>query len=262
MPARALSGGPSLARLARALRELIFPPACLGCGGPLEEGEPFLCPACAARVEPMGETPCRRCGRRLETRLAAGGECPACRRWPPPYDLARAVARHDGPLAEALRRFKYGGSYVLGPGLAGLLAAGAPSEILAWAEMAAPVPLHPRRLLRRGFNQSLILALGLARRPGLKIVPRLLSRLRHTRPQVGLGPRERAANVAGAFAVNPDLAHLARGRRVLIVDDVFTTGATVSECARALLAAGAAGAAVLTLTRGGDPTAGLPKRVG
>jgi ComF family protein len=105
--------------------------------------------------------------------------------------------------------------------------------------------------MRRGFNQALVLARGLERHRGLAVAPRLLKRLRHTRPQVGLSPRERAANVAGAFALGRGQRTLARGRRVLLLDDVYTTGATVAECARVLLAAGAAEVRVLTLTRGG-----------
>jgi ComF family protein len=177
--------------------------------------------------------------------------CPGCRLDPPAFARARAVALHTGPLAEAVRRFKYDGRYALGPGLAALLARDAPSELLGWAELAAPVPLHPWRLLRRGFNQAQELARGLQRHHGLAVAPRLLTRLRHTRPQVGLSPRQRVANVAWAFGVNPRQTHLARGRRVLLLDDVLTTGATVSECARVLLAAGAAEVSVLTLTRAG-----------
>jgi predicted amidophosphoribosyltransferase len=95
-----------------------------------------------------------------------------------------------------------------------------------------------------------VLARGLEKTRGLSVAPRLLKRLRHTRPQVGLHPRERAANVAGAFALGRGQEALLQGRRVLLLDDVYTTGATVAECARVLLAAGAAEVAVLTLTRG------------
>jgi ComF family protein len=234
-----------LRNLGRAWRGLLFPPACLGCGEGLDEGE-FLCPACARQVQPPPAPLCRQCGAPLAEN---GGLCPGCRLVPPAFAHARAVALHHGPLAEAVRRFKYDGRYALGPGLAALLAREAPPELLGWADLAAPVPLHPWRLLRRGFNQAQVLARGLEKTGGLTVAPRLLQRLRHTRPQVGLPPRERAANVAGAFGVNPRLAHLAQGRRVLLLDDVLTTGATVGECARVLLAAGAAEVSVLTLTR-------------
>jgi ComF family protein len=220
-----------LALLGAALRDLLFPPACLGCGRSLAR-QALFCPGCAAQVE-------------LVEPLGQG----ACREAPPPFALAWAAAAHQGPLARAVARFKYEGRYVLGQGLATLLAGQAPAELLDWAELAAPVPLHPRRLMSRGFNQALVLARGLAEARGLVLAPRLLARRRHTRPQVGLKPTERAANVAGAFALGPREGHLARGRRVLLVDDVYTTGATLAECARVLLAGGAAEVAALTLTR-------------
>lgn len=242
--------GPAwLGNLARAWRGLLFPPACLGCGGGVGEDEP-LCPACAALTGALPEPLCARCGAPV-TADRAGSLCPGCRLSPPPFARALALSAHAGPLAEAVRRFKYEGRYALGAGLADLLARQTPGEFLTGCDLAAPVPLHPRRLMRRGFNQALVLARGLERHRGLAVAPRLLKRLRHTRPQVGLSPRERAANVAGAFALGRSQRTLARGRRVLLLDDVYTTGATVAECARVLLAAGAAEVRVLTLTRGG-----------
>lgn len=250
--ARFRPGSPAwLANLALALRGLLFPPACLGCGAAVAEGE-FFCPACAGQLTPLAGPLCARCG---APQAEAAGLCPGCRRGPPTFARARALAQHAGPLAQAVRRFKYDGRYALGAGLAGLLARDAPGELLARCDLAAPVPLHPRRLMRRGFNQALVLARGLEAARGVAVAPRLLRRLRHTRPQVGLAPQERAANVAGAFALGPGQEALVRGRRALLVDDVYTTGATVAECARVLLAAGAAEVSVLTLTRGGVPPA-------
>ncbi|RJX30437.1 MAG: ComF family protein, partial [Desulfarculus sp.] len=138
-----------------------------------------------------------------------------------------------------------------GPALARLLA-GAPQDGWAAVELIAPVPLHPRRLMLRGFNQAAVLARGLAREGGPRLAPDLLRRLRHTRPQVGLDPAARRTNVAGAFGLGRNWAGRLAGAAVLLIDDVFTTGATAAECARVLKDAGAARVNVLTLVRAGQ----------
>ncbi len=201
-------------------------------------------------------------------RLLTGGACPACgrpgpeglcadcRAAPPAFGRARALAAYSGPVGEALRSFKYRRRLASGAALAAWLVRETPAAWLAGMELVAPVPLHGRRLLGRGFNQAVVLFRPLARARGLEFAPRLLARLRHTRPQVGLKPQERRANVSGAFGVRrPELV---QGRRVLLVDDVYTTGATVSECARTLQRAGAAGVAVLTLVRAVGEGPGAP----
>lgn len=262
-PAR---GGPPVAagaaswpsRLGWAVVDAVFPPACPACGLPPAPLEPF-CPACRDRIRFLTDPLCRVCGRPAAGPSAwEGPVCPTCLRRPPAFEAARAAAEHAGPLAEAVRGFKYmglgrPGGWHLGPSLARLLSRHAPGDWLAWAQLVTPVPLHPRRLWRRGFNQALVLARALAAGQGPELAPDLLARRRHTRPQVGLGPAQRRQNVAGAFSA-ADGADLT-GRRVLLVDDVFTTGATADECARALLAAGADGVRVLTLVRaaGADP---------
>ncbi len=243
--------GLRLDRLAAAAAGLFFPPVCVACSRPPAAGA-VLCDACREQTLFLTQDPCRRCGRPLGPGRA-GRTCPECRDRPPAFDRARAVAVHAGPLAEALRRFKYHRRLSLGPRLAGLLAAGAPDGLLDSADLVAPVPLHPRRLARRGFNQALILASGLKRPGGPRLVRDLLLRRRHTRPQVGLDPAQRRANVAGAFGVNPKRAAVVESARVLLVDDVYTTGATAGECARVLGASGAAGVDVLTLARAVEP---------
>ncbi|MFZ5586275.1 MAG: ComF family protein [Thermodesulfobacteriota bacterium] len=229
-----------------SLRDLAFPAGCLGCAQP-PRAEEFFCPDCLERVAWIAEA-CPRCGR-----PGAGADCPACALATPAWELAWAPARHAGPLAEAVRAFKYRRRWASGVGLARLLAHTAPAWLTAGADLVIPVPLHPRRLLRRGFNQAAVLAGALGGGAGAELAPRLLLRRRHTRPQVGLSPQQRLANVAGAFAVRPAaLARLA-GRRVLLVDDVYTTGATLAECAQVLLAAGAAAVRVATVSRAGRP---------
>lgn len=151
---------------------------------------------------------------------------------------------YSPPLSDAIQKFKYGGVAALGEPLAPSLAAMWRARGLG-AELIVPVPLHPLRERARGYNQSVLLAQQLGRLVGVPVEHRLVLRSRHTRPQVGLNPELRRANVAGAF-----LAHgTAVGLHVLVVDDVCTTGATLEACASALVEAGAQRVTGLTLAR-------------
>jgi len=156
----------------------------------------------------------------------------------------RAALRYQEPTSSLIHRFKYEGCFALAGPLAQSLIAAWPT----WEQppdLIIPIPLHPRRKRRRGYNQSELLAAPLARVLGLPLTPRGLQRVRHTAPQVGLGPEERHDNVRGAFAAT-DAVH---GRRVLLIDDVLTTGATMRAAAEALLAAGAASVSAYCLAR-------------
>ncbi|MCB2192257.1 MAG: ComF family protein [Deltaproteobacteria bacterium] len=238
-------GAPALANLAHGLRDLFFPPACAACATAVGPDE-FLCPACLAQVKALPEPACRICGL-----PGHAWHCPRCAASPPAFDAARALAMHTGPLAETVRGFKYQRRYWLGQGLARMLGQ-APRSWWATADIIAPVPLHPRRLVARGFNQALVLARGLPPGQGPALIPRLLQRKRYTRPQVGLDPGARRRNVQGAFAVAQAWQGRVDGAWVLLVDDVFTTGATAHECAKVLKAAGAERVEVLTLVRAGS----------
>jgi ComF family protein len=178
--------------------------------------------------------------------------CGRCLEQTPPFHMARAAFAYDRSLVDVIHCFKYKGK----TRLAG------PLGVLLWrtfcrfwgdetVDLILPVPLHGKRLRQRGFNQSDLLVRGwknLARRPDLPpIASGVLRRTRTTRPQAGLGRREREANIRAAFRVRyPDRV---RGRHVLLIDDVITTGATVGECARQLLASGAGRVDVLALAR-------------
>jgi ComF family protein len=154
-------------------------------------------------------------------------------------------------LGLAVHRYKYAGDVTLAPVLGRLMAERCPLTIDH--DLIVPVPLHAARLRSRGFNQSLLLAHPLARRHRVPIAPFLLARTRETLPQVGLHGRDRRRNIAGAFAIARRAR--VRDRSILLVDDVYTTGATVNECARVLREAGALRVDVLVLARAEQPTA-------
>ncbi len=233
----------SLRALAGALLDTLFPRACLACGEAPRDGEPF-CLQCLAQIEPAPPHTCPRCGR-----PGNDSTCPACRRHPPAFRKARWLAYHQGPLARAVRDFKYKRRWVNGPELGRYLVRHTPPHWLEQVDLLVPVPLHRRRLMSRGFNQALVLARPLARRYQLELMPRLLIRRRYTRPQVGLNPDQRRQNVQDAFYVPPAQAELLRGKNVLLLDDVFTTGATADQCALTLKRAGARQVDILTLVR-------------
>ncbi len=170
--------------------------------------------------------------------------CGDCRTDPPPFARARAAALYDGPVAAAVKRLKFGRQMAYLPLMQSWLKAPACRELAAVAELLVPVPLHPRRLKARGFNQALLLAQAFDEAP---VARDALVRVRHTVPQVKLNPKERRDNVKGAFAV-PNPARV-KGKSILLVDDLFTTGATVKECARVLRRAGARRVEVLTVAR-------------
>ncbi len=168
-----------------------------------------------------------------------------CQDIAPDIALARSVFVYGGPLRDAIHTMKYRGRRSVAGPLGRLLAEGAPPEVVVGVSAVVPVPLYPRWLATRGFNQADHLARPLAARLGVPCLPLALRRVRQELAQVGLGVRSRLANVHGAFV--PGGAQV-RGH-VLLVDDVFSTGATAAECARALRSAGAEEVSVLTLAR-------------
>lgn len=231
----------------RLLADLLFPGDCEVCGAPLPPGDrACLCGPCCARILPPPPPLCPRCG--IPTRSVDA--CFDCRRRPPRYARARALGLYLpeagplNPLAAAVRALKYQARRPVAWTLGELLAERYP---FAPDAVLVPVPLHPRRLRERGFNQSLLLARALGRARRLLVVPRALVRTRPTAAQPGLTRAAREQNLRGAFAVCAAAA--VRDRPVVLVDDVLTTGATANACATALLAAGAAQVDVYTVGR-------------
>jgi ComF family protein len=234
-----------LKRLCLNVLEFFLPRLCLFCGaGVGEEASQALCPECEARIEWVASPLCPCCGRVFANREGSDRLCGDCAKQAPPFDRARAAAFYEGPVAEAIKRFKFSGQMAYLPLMQSWLKRPGCLELLAEADFLLPVPLHPRRLRARGFNQALLLARGFKEVP---LAREVLTRLRHTVPQVGLNPKERRDNVKGAFGVWRSEA--VKGKNLLLVDDLYTTGATARECAQALRRAGAARVSVLTVAR-------------
>ena len=227
--------------------DMVLPPSCLACHAPVSEAG-GLCPDCWSRISFIGRPCCARCGLPFTIEAAPDAICGDCARLPPVFDRARAAFLYEGAGRELILAFKMADRSWLAPRLATWLQRAA-APLLLEADVVVPVPLHRWRLLARRFNQAAVLARLMARDTDIVMVPDLLVRTRRTATQTRLSRVERRRNVRGAFAVRRSRAPLAAGRNVLLVDDVMTTGATVSACARALRAAGAARVDVTTLAR-------------
>jgi ComF family protein len=238
----------------RHVANFLYPPRCAVCGDRFGlETERRVCELCLARVERILEPICSICGAPMQSAAAAENRCALCLDRRPHFACARAVARYR-PSAEGdrhslpslIRRHKYGLDQSLQKALAEFLGDNLPYSG-ADCDVVIPVPLHHRRLRWRGFNQAALLAMTISRRLEKPIELESLMRSRMTTPQTSQDHDARRRNVRRAFAVTRPAR--IRGQRVLLVDDVMTTGATVDECARVLMAAGAARVDVLTLAR-------------
>ncbi len=247
-----------IASLGRRALDIVLPPQCLSCGA-LVESAGALCARCWAGVTWIAAPHCRCCGLPFDFDPAPShaGQllCAGCLGDRPEFARARAAFRYDDASKRLILGLKHADRTNGAPAFGRWLAR-AGSELLADADMVAPVPMHWTRLAWRRYNQSALLALAVARAAGRTCIPDLLIRRRRTPPQGELGRRARWRNVRGAFAVNRRYEPAVAGARVILVDDVFTTGATARHCARTLRAAGAASVDVLTLARvirpGGD----------
>lgn len=227
--------------------DAVLPPRCLKCGA-LVDRQGGICPDCWQGLRFLGTPACACCFLPFEFDQGPGALCAACVAAPPPFDRARAVLRYDEASRDLVLAFKHADRTASAPALAAWMAR-VGAELLVEADLIVPVPLHWSRLFARRYNQAALLALALSRVSGRPTQPDLLVRLRATAKQGHLGRLARQCNVAGAFAVNPRRAGEVAGRRILLVDDVITTGATISGCARVLRRAGASGVDVLAVAR-------------
>ena len=245
---------PSWARRAAALAaslggaalNTLFPPTCLACRA-ATEAHGALCPRCWSRIRFIERPYCERLGTPFERSLGEGLISPQAMADPPVFARARAVARfEDGPARTLAHRLKYSDRVELARPIARWMAR-AGADILADADLLAPVPLHPLRLWRRRFNQAAALAKEISRLTGKPCDLDALLRVKATRSQVGLSRAQRAENLQGAFRVAEGAP--VRGRNIVLVDDVLTSGATANAAARAFLRAGASRVDVLVFAR-------------
>ena len=237
------------AEIAGRVADWLYPRVCPGCGLASDRPGRHLCWNCLARIDLYAGGLCTLCGRAAEGAVAHAFVCGACRQAKPWFDRARAAGRFAGVLREQVHQFKYGQALWLKQDLADLLegclnAHFDPSAV----DVVAPVPLHPVRQRERSYNQAALLARELARRIDRRYDGEALTRVRTTGTQTALDAAHRRMNMLGAFGVpRPEWV---RRRRVLIVDDVMTTGATLNECARMLKKAGARTVWAVTVARG------------
>jgi ComF family protein len=225
----------------------ILPPNCLACGVPISS-EGGLCSACWGRLTLIERPFCERLAIPFTFDLGEGALSAEAIADPPPFDRLRAAALYDNVARQLVHGLKYRDHLELVRWM-GLWMSRAGSDVISDADVIVPVPLHWRRLWLRRFNQSAALAFAVAERSGKAVVPDALKRTRATGQQVGLGRKAREANVRGSFRVTPERRIAVAGRRVLLVDDVYTTGATMKAATRALRRAGAAAVDALVFAR-------------
>jgi ComF family protein len=234
---------------AKLFELVFFPSFCRLCEELLDEpGERVVCADCWGKARPHLLSACPVCGRFYdgdgESRL-----CQICVDRKPPFSVHRSCGTYDGTLKDLLLLYKYRKSSVLGKGLAGFAfqAVGADETLWAGVDALIPVPLHPMRKRMRGFNQAQVFAKELGKLKGLDLVDGVLIKVRNVPPQTSLEARERAKNVGGAYIVKRK--EKVQGKVFLLADDVYTTGSTIKECSRTLLAAGAKEVRAITIAQ-------------
>lgn len=237
----------SIAALSKGLLDALAPPLC-----PISNervAAPGLVAAKAwSKLQFIDDPVCARCGAPFAHDYGEATSCARCVAEPPDFDRARAAVVYDDASHDLIVSFKHADRTELAP-LLGRLLVRAGRGVVSATSIVAPAPLHPSRLFSRRYNQAAILARVLAASAGARFEPMMLERTRATPPQKALSPDARRRNVAGAIAARPSTAARASGAHVVVVDDVLTTGATLSACARALKKAGAARVDAVVLAR-------------
>ena len=246
--------GDALKFLGPAVIKAVYPKRCIACGRlmPMPEHRdsarirPWFCEECSQDVNMVVPPFCIQCGRVFESRAGPKHLCKKCMDKKNKFTKARATAIYEGSVKRAILNYKYRRNAALARPLGALLKEAYDNYYgNNETDFIIPVPLHIRRLRWRKFNQAWLLIDKWKAPDFPTLLPDVLVRKRWTRPQAGLDNKERAKNIKGAFAINHDV----KGKSILLVDDVFTTGATVNECSKVLLAGGAKQVDILTLAR-------------
>jgi ComF family protein len=249
MPARPGQPGSAAPTLLQGLIELIYPNACWVCGGLSAPRTPLVCGPCVDALTHDPHPTCPRCSNTVGPYVVLDRGCSACRDQPFAFDRSFRMGPYEGLLREVILRMKQGAGEELGEVIGAVWADHIGAQLRAQAvDVVLPVPLHWTRRLTRGFNQSEVLADGIARHLGVPCWPRWIRRIRRTGDQKLLSASARRENVRGAFRAMAGT--LLAGKTVLIVDDVMTTGATVGEVARALRLCGVSRVLVTVLAHG------------
>jgi ComF family protein len=240
-----------LRRIGRAIVDGVLPPRCLACGEIVEDPH-ALCGRCWSGITFFAPPWCVICGRPFPHPVGEDALCGSCARVPPAWDQARAVLRYDKSSRGLVLGLKHGDRTHAAAAF-GRWMHHAGGEVLAGVDLLVPVPLHWTRLWQRRFNQSAALAQAISRQSGVPAADHLLARARATPPQFGLARNERARNVQGALEVSKAARIEVGNKKLVLIDDVLTTGATADACVKALLRAGAARVDVLVLARVVEP---------
>ena len=234
-------------RVWRWTLDLLLPSQCLGCKARVDHPG-GLCPDCWSRLRFIGPPLCVRCGLPFDYTLPTETQCAECHRHPPLFNRARSALAYDDASRPLLLGFKHADKTFVAPALGRWLHR-AGIDLIAETDVIVPVPLHWVRLWRRRYNQAALLAQALGGQCRVPVAVGLLRRQRPTRVQGGLSRAARHRNVRGAIHIRPDQGARLHGQSVLLIDDVMTTGATLTECTRVLRKAGAAKVNVLTVAR-------------
>lgn len=236
----------ALRRASHSLLDMLMPPLCIACKAETSHALAH-CPDCWAALPANDGARCTICDHPLPGQWQLEALCLACRHDPPAFTKARAPYLYDGAARQTVLALKAGREPYARPMAAAMLRAG--GELVTPGMLIVPVPLHRWRLFRRGFNQAGALAAAIARETGAALLPDTLRRVKPTRPTRGMSRAQRRRNVQGAFHVPPAARTQLKGAHVLLVDDVMTSGATASACARMLRRSGAASVTVLVYAR-------------
>ena len=244
-----ISLGARLKSSASTALDFILPARCPNCSAKIT-AHGFLCPSCWGDLQPLAAPFCGRCALPFEFAAEDGDECGACLLAPPDFDWARAAVSYEDLGRTLVLRLKHGAASSVVPAMAQMMVGALTGKT---ADVIVPVPLHRSRLMARRFNQSQLIAHALAGRLSMSVDCFSLIKKKPTESQGGLNRKARFLNVAASFAVKGGRAPHVAGKDILLVDDVLTTGATASVCARVLKKAGAKSVGVITFARVGRP---------